>query len=307
MTKGEFDRGSSTIDDFWAYIRERFLIHQRREAGNHWPWTENEILQTWSFTNVFREWDAGTQALHRMLRGAPFWQEKFFVRGPISINDQPTIKQRLEIARNIAIYRLWNCDIHADEHGWIEHLDSFAEYIRRRRRRSEKVFTSAYMRTAAGRLGCDKAELFLEASYSLWDNIPSVSLDSLRLAGKDIIEVFCVGRFDAQEIGQDWRYILGLLHDAPDTDTWCHTGPGCNRGLLRLGMPTGKDAVDSMRVLLQDALANLGDDLGAHFGGGASYPFFELHTIEFNLCEFDKYERVRLGQGRPRRRYRVKT
>ena len=26
--------------------------------------------------------------------------------------------------------------------------------------------------------------------------------------------------------------------------------------------------------------------------------------IQFQLCEFDKYERVRLGQGRPRSKYK---
>ena len=29
----------------------------------------------------------------------------------------------------------------------------------------------------------------------------------------------------------------------------------------------------------------------------------EMRDIEHSLCEFDKYERVRLGQGRPRSKY----
>ena len=33
-------------------------------------------------------------------------------------------------------------------------------------------------------------------------------------------------------------------------------------------------------------------------------PELELHDIQFQLCEFDKYERVRLGEGRPKARYR---
>jgi hypothetical protein len=29
-----------------------------------------------------------------------------------------------------------------------------------------------------------------------------------------------------------------------------------------------------------------------------------MREVEHTLCEFDKYERVRLGQGRSKRRYR---
>ena len=32
-------------------------------------------------------------------------------------------------------------------------------------------------------------------------------------------------------------------------------------------------------------------------------PVLELRDIEHSLCEFDKYERVRLGQGQPRSKY----
>jgi len=38
-----------------------------------------------------------------------------------------------------------------------------------------------------------------------------------------------------------------------------------------------------------------------------THPFKLCPTdIQFGLCEFDKYERVRLGQGTPRSRYRIK-
>jgi len=30
------------------------------------------------------------------------------------------------------------------------------------------------------------------------------------------------------------------------------------------------------------------------------WPEWEMRDVEHTLCEFDKYERVRLGEGRPR-------
>ena len=35
-------------------------------------------------------------------------------------------------------------------------------------------------------------------------------------------------------------------------------------------------------------------------------PKLEMREIEHCLCEFDKYERTRLGQGRPRSFYKLK-
>ena len=33
-------------------------------------------------------------------------------------------------------------------------------------------------------------------------------------------------------------------------------------------------------------------------------PLLTAHDVQFCLCEFDKYERVRLGEGRPRALYK---
>jgi hypothetical protein len=34
------------------------------------------------------------------------------------------------------------------------------------------------------------------------------------------------------------------------------------------------------------------------------FPAWEMRDVEHTLCEFDKYERVRLGEGRPRSVFR---
>ncbi len=49
-----------------------------------------------------------------------------------------------------------------------------------------------------------------------------------------------------------------------------------------------------MRALFQAASNHLPDYM----------PELELHDLQFQLCEFDKYERVRLGQGRLKAKYR---
>mgnify|MGYP005994584353 CR=1 FL=1 len=46
-------------------------------------------------------------------------------------------------------------------------------------------------------------------------------------------------------------------------------------------------------------------DLSPNYLQGHMEPL-EMRDIEHCLCEFDKYERVRLGQGRPRAKYKPK-
>jgi alpha-glutamyl/putrescinyl thymine pyrophosphorylase clade 1 len=52
---------SSVIDTLFQWMAERHAIHQRRLAGQPWPWTEDPILRQHFFTNVFRIYDRVTQ------------------------------------------------------------------------------------------------------------------------------------------------------------------------------------------------------------------------------------------------------
>jgi hypothetical protein len=81
--------------------------------------------------------------------------------------------------------------------------------------------------------------------------------------------------------------------------TWANPGPGAKRGLNRI---SGKElnepmhikrAIEEMRELLQYSLKELEPFV----------PALEMRDIEHSLCEFDKYERTRLNQGRPRAKY----
>jgi len=107
-----------------------------------------------------------------------------------------------------------------------------------------------------------------------------------------------IGDFGAYEIVCDLRWTK-LLDKAPDTMEWANPGPGAMRGLNRLH---GRDVkrhvpreqyIREMRELLY---------VSHQFWPTPSehWPALEMREIEHTLCEFDKYERVRLGEGRPR-------
>ena len=54
---------------------------------------------------------------------------------------------------------------------------------------------------------------------------------------------------------------------------------------------------------MQDLLELSGRYIGKHIDPLA----VDMRCIEHSLCEWDKYERVRLGQGKPRSKYHADT
>jgi hypothetical protein len=131
------------------------------------------------------------------------------------------------------------------------------------------------------------------------------------------------GPFHSYEIVTDLRHTT-LLGGAPDILTWANPGPGARRGLNRVHERKVKDhtvgrdgLIEEMRALLEisrDARMWPHADT-ASCGDGSfderhrreienKWPAWEMREVEHTLCEFDKYERVRLGEGKPRGVYR---
>lgn len=55
---------SRNIAEFFLFVYERQSLWERRNSGHNEPWTQNFILQQFSFCNIYRELDRGTAFLH---------------------------------------------------------------------------------------------------------------------------------------------------------------------------------------------------------------------------------------------------
>jgi hypothetical protein len=94
-----------------------------------------------------------------------------------------------------------------------------------------------------------------------------------------------------------------VLRRPKDKFTWANPGPGARRGINRIffGGPQGARLKKEQYIEKMVQLLNLASMyLDIHMNK------CELRDIEHSLCEFDKYERVRLGEGRPRSKYQPK-
>jgi hypothetical protein len=119
--------------------------------------------------------------------------------------------------------------------------------------------------------------------------------DTLESFSERLLGLYGVSKFMAGQVIADTKY-EGHLRDAFDWHTWAIPGAGSTRGLNRVcGLPIKHHWED------EDWLAKVQDlrvDLNKRIGKLG----FRLHAqdVQNCLCEFDKYERARLGEGRPK-------
>jgi hypothetical protein len=282
MGKIDYVNGSSSVKEFFRFMRERHQIYVNRFVLKQpKPWSEDPIFQHWKFTNVFRELDTGTIYLRRALRHE---------------------KSPPKIIFNTIWYRLFNWYEHIENLGVLE-LDEFEKlktYMGERKRFSLKIFTSAHM--THGEMGEDKVDTYVRVigenmkfHYELADICAETN--SMESAFKALLKFPMIGPFIAYEIVCDLRFSPALM--PTDNMTWANVGPGAKRGLERLGMEI---SIQSMIDLMNKFKKEDCEISKSHFEG--KYPPFELREIEHSLCEFDKYERVRLNQGNPRCKYK---
>lgn len=276
-----------------AWILERYKIFQRKESGMPKPWTEDKILRQYSFCNVHRENDRVTRWIGHN------W------RSPLHKAEHPDLWFFMVIARLInwpeTLAEL-GARMGQNVNGWEWDEKLFVEVLQRRKNAGLKAFGGAYIVSTNGRT-MDKAEYL--ASHVL--DFVWRKRDTLRPRKNERLEDFhkrlmlCdgLGSFMAAQVVADVKYTAPLSM-APDWWTWAAPGPGSLRGLNRL---CGRDKdtrwaprewFDTLTALRE--LVNNAPEL-------QNVPELHAQDLQNCLCEFDKYERTRLGEGRPRATY----
>ena len=276
------------VNRFLYWIKERHKIYLKRLKGEKKPWTDDEVLQNYFFTNPYREND----------KVSIWFREN--VREPLR-NDE-------EVLMATVIFRWFNRITTGEmllKHNLLQRWQvNKAIKALRELAKSLPVFTGAYMIKAGnGPPGC-KIPNVCNAIQNIWGDRKNLidkieDSPSLEIAHRAFMEYPYLGGFMAYEIVTDLRHTY-LLEDADDIMTWANPGPGCMRGLIRLQTGTlplqykkPKDVLETMRKLLIIVNRRL-----------KGMPPFEMREIEHSLCEWDKYERALNQSGRLKRRYK---
>lgn len=233
MSKGDIEFGSSKIQDFFNWISERTAIwHRRFVQKMPKPWTQDDILLDYKFTNAFRQLDRGTIALQTMLQDG--W----------SNTSGDGLKATVF---NIMWYRLFNLDSHAKDVGWQVTVEGVMDPLYKLHAEGKKVFTSAHMTT--GCEGEDKIDTYHRAVQEVFDDA-QVVVDACKTGSMEIVfetlkQFYMIGPFVAYEMVCDLRF-TPLLSGTDEKLTWANVGPGAKRGMQRLGL---EPSIVSMRAL----------------------------------------------------------
>lgn len=274
--------------EFFRYAQERYLIMKCRDQGRTWPWTDDQILQKYRFCNVFREDDTTTIWIRRNLR------EPLVARGD---------EQRLILAMCAArfinrIETLERLKFILLEEGWNTKLAR--REMARLKKEGKPIVTAAYMiKTPTGLDKGDGVDAVLSKIKKMkWP----ATWPSLQEAHSVFKEIPFFGPFLAYEVVTDLRH-TPVLNGANDIMTWAYPGPGAARGLSRVEVGVLGRYIKNLNVEVQ--ISRMRDILEASPGyWPLSWPAWEMRDVEHTLCEFDKYERARTGEGEPKQLYR---
>lgn len=305
------------IGEFAAFIKERHDIYLKRKAGQPGPWTADPILAGGRFCNVFRELDTVTIWIDQNIRKPYAGHEHLWLMLALAryINWPDTLATLIEAPG-----------------AWPSHEDfkpsNVSEVLAAKASLGDKVYTGAYMIRAESDQSKEwyswsKHRYIAEIVIGrLWEDRAAFVevLEGKRQASlEQVWKVFQEpryigwGPFMAYEVVTDLRHTR-YLNEAPDIYSWANAGPGAIRGLNRLhgrdlgAKPKPEATNQEMFELMNDlndwAEPGFTQTFGPRLDGGEdTFPRFEMRDIEHCLCEFDKYERVKLGEGKMRSKY----
>lgn len=267
------------------WIEERYSIFLQKESGSLLEWTKDPILKEYRFCNVFREDDKETKWIHTN------WL-------------QPN-KNDPNLWFNMAIARFINWHESLKELGYSKRWnpDKFCNILHRRKDEGLKTFTGAYIVSTNGASVSKIDYISYNVLSPLWLNrkkIQPTELDSLQTFYERLIEYDGLGSFMAAQVIADVKH-SPVLKKAKDWYTWAARGPGSRRGLNRV---YGRDknsawSEEAWLSSLKDLSIEVEDKILEITGRK-----IDNQNLQNCLCEFDKYMRVKNGEGKPRSRYR---
>lgn len=278
------------VKELVAFIKERERVRLAKEVGKPRPWTADPILDKYRFCNVHREDDYVTRWLRaNWYRHLADSQDLWFAAVVARLFNQPD-----------ALY-----DIMPYVLPWKP--EKVRAILHRRKAAGKKNFNAAYIVSTNG-IAMDKVDYIVQRVLTpLWNarkQLRPYKTQHLSEFHAALMRFDGMGSFIAAQVVADLKHeVLCDLSTAPDLNTFAASGPGSRRGMSRLlyaepgwSIPEGQwhDHLTKLRAEVNKLLKSSGIWLDAQ-------------DLQNCLCEFDKYERARFGQGEPKQIYKERS
>jgi len=321
----------SHLNEFFRTMFERQEVwYKRFILKEDKPWTQDQYLADYKFTNVYRELDNHSQ---------------YLIKNVLIPEDT----NALNLVWKIFLFRIFNqpstfsyIEMTSENPDWVKsgfcnwakfNKDEFARYISEVRECGQNPYTSAYLINSMACPGMKRDDCYTKVVIpTIHKNIPNIikkfkEVKEAKEFAKYLESLPGVGGFVAHELFQDLTYIDRYCEDKfhglfPfNQNDFTNVGPGAEVG-IRLIFPdrtTSADkllAIYELREIGKDALEGIGqfkylvwDREERKYGvdpNGIKQDI-TLHQIEMWLCEYQKYWKMTIGVGKQRSKFKPRT
>jgi hypothetical protein len=281
------------------FIWEREAIRLARENGHSAPWTKDPVLAKYKFTNIHRSDDRVSQwVIDKLIEPATargdehLWFTLLIAR---LINWPPTLQTLIN--KGVIPCAPENFD-----------ADMFEHTLERIKNDGKKVYSGAYMlyptkMEPGGNKSKAVAKYIIGSAVENADNISAAlwnadGVMSIERFVAELSKCFGISTFIAGQVAADLTY-TGM--DIEDLFTYAPIGPGSSRGLNYL---LGKQPFATWKQKEFNAeLSNIFSQIVEHL----EIVDMTLHDVQNCMCEYSKYCRAVLGEGKPKTTYQPET
>ena len=274
-------------DKLLYWIKERQSVYLKKEADLTQPWTTDPVLSNYRFCNVYREQDAVTKWIAKNIReNFNTYEDLWFLLVVSRLLNLPD-----SIGKIIDTFQTNSWD-----------KESFRFILKASRSDGNNIFNAAYIVSTNG-LSMDKVDYITDLVLSpLWER-----RGYYRPTGKDSLQSFYgrlneangMGKFMSAQVVADMKYCNPLMF-SEDWWSFAEPGPGSLRGMRYL---IGLDVKDTSQD--KNWKINL-DILRVSVNRDITPGMKELcaQNLQNCLCEFSKFMKTILGEGKPKQQYR---
>jgi len=281
-----FLKPTQVYDEFWRFAAERQNVFVNRQTQQLPPWTNDPILSSFKFTNVYRASDRVSQ---------------FLIRNVIYLGDQ----EPAEVIFRVLLFKLFNkietWQLLEQELGTITltdfSVDRFSAILNKALDEGQRIYSGAYIMPAGGKVFNTVRKH--EAHLQLLQFMLQDKLSEKVLAAKSLGELFqllrsypLIGDFLAFQYATDINY--SEVTQFAESE-FVAAGPGARSGLRKCFanlQGVTEEQVIRLVTELQEAEFARRNVIFKWLGSRK----LQLIDIQNVFCEIDKYARVRFPE-----------
>lgn len=287
---------ATSMDSLLYFVWEREAIRLARLNGHLPPWTYDPILSKYKFTNIRRKHDRVSNWIIDVIIN-PYKDRKDLwftllitrlINWPVTLN-------------SLLMYNVIPCEPSNFNN------KNFVKVIEDVKAEVGKVYSGAYMvyptKMDPGGVKSEAlAKHIINAAIQAQNKIAeSLTHNSIEAFVNELSKCFGISTFMAGQVAADLTYAEGHLDNAVDLYTYAPIGPGSSRGLNYLvnNAPFaswGQEEFNNLLIAINELIK---EEL--------EITDLTLHDVQNIMCEFSKFVRTLIGEGKPKTTYQPET